>query len=174
MAVTSSRRAMCHVRFKASGHPPRLPPDGRSCKFAKEGHTGPAPAGFYFAPRGTGHGLGAYRRLHDDRYRHCDAGADFPLYGALTGHDDRATLCARVSNSLRSSPRKRTRPSQSYAGLTRASIFFAKSFCRVGGLDRHRLRQRPLAREDRAHHLEAPMSGHRSPDARLSAAPQPL
>jgi hypothetical protein len=33
--------------------PPRLPPDGRSRKFAKEGHTGPAPAGFYFAPRGV-------------------------------------------------------------------------------------------------------------------------
>jgi hypothetical protein len=53
MAVTSSRRAMWQVRFKASGHPP-LPPDGRSRKFAKEGHTGPAPAGFYFAPRGVG------------------------------------------------------------------------------------------------------------------------
>jgi hypothetical protein len=104
MAVTSSRRAMCHVRFKASGHPPRLPPDGRSCKFAKEGHTGPAPAGFYFAPRGACHGLGAYRRLHDDRYRHCAAGADFPLYGALTRHDDRVTFCARVSLLLAVGP----------------------------------------------------------------------
>jgi hypothetical protein len=34
--------------------PPPTPPDGRSRKFAKEGHTGPAPAGFYFAPRGVG------------------------------------------------------------------------------------------------------------------------
>ena len=32
---------------------PKAPPDGRSRKFAKEGHTGPAPAGFYFAPRGV-------------------------------------------------------------------------------------------------------------------------
>jgi hypothetical protein len=34
--------------------PNALPPMGRSRKFAKEGHTGPAQAGFYFAPRGVG------------------------------------------------------------------------------------------------------------------------
>jgi hypothetical protein len=33
--------------------PPNAPPDGWCRKFAEEGHTGPAPAGFYFAPRGV-------------------------------------------------------------------------------------------------------------------------
>jgi uncharacterized protein YceH (UPF0502 family) len=44
---------------------------------------------------------------------------------------------------------------------------------RNGGLDRHRLCRRPLAREDRAHHLEASMNAARSsPNERLAILEQ--
>jgi hypothetical protein len=46
MAVTSSRRAMCHVRFKASGHPPRLPPMGGPANSPKRVTLAPHRRGF--------------------------------------------------------------------------------------------------------------------------------
>src|SRR5262245_62833732 len=43
---------------------------------------------------------------------------------------------------------------------------------RVGRLDRDRLCGRPLAREDRAHDLEAAMTARRSPNERLAVLEQ--
>jgi hypothetical protein len=95
-----------HVTRSLQGErTPPDPPRRAVPKIRQRGSHWPRTGGVLFCAKGlVSNGLGAYRRLHDDRYRYCDAGAGFPLSGALTRQSRR--LLRASKSRLKTLPSK--------------------------------------------------------------------